>query len=219
LTIKEAIESIDFFSSLSESAITQLVSFSTLHSYSKNYIINYERRDSNQLLFLVKGVAKAYKIDKHSNEIFLYYIYNNSMLSEISDINTKTLHTFSNLETIEESVILSVDYPKFQKYFLHNNLLCLEFANEVIKHSRELQTLISREFLFDSVAKVAMMIFSDLEMFNKLKRHETSLILHIQPATLSRVLTRLKRNKIIDIIQGKIFILDEIALVAIFEDS
>ena len=219
MSLQEAIGSIDFFSSLGESDITQLVSFSTLHSYSKNYIINYEKRETDKLLFLVKGVAKAYKIDKHSNEIFLYYIYNNSMLCEISDINAVTLHTFSNIETIEESVVLSIDYPKFQKYFLHNNLLCLEFANEVIKHSRELRTLISREFLFDAVAKVSMMILSDLEMFNKLKRHETSLILHIQPATLSRVLTRLKRNKIIDIIQGKILILDEMALEAIFEDS
>jgi len=219
LSLQEAIGSINFFSSLSESDITQLVSFSTLHSYSKNYIINYEKRETDRLLFLVKGVAKAYKIDKHSNEIFLYYIYNNSMLSEISDINAVTLHTFSNIETIEESVVLSIDYSKFQKYFLHNNLLCLEFANEVIKHSHELRTLISREFLFDAVGKVAMMILSDLEMFNKLKRHETSLILHIQPATLSRVLTRLKRNKIIDIIQGKVFILDEMALEAIFEDS
>ena len=219
MSLQEAIGSIDFFSSLSESDISQIVSFSTLHNYSKNYIINYEKRETNKLLFLVKGVVKAYKIDKHSNEIFLYYIYNNSMLSEISDINAVELQTFSNIETIEESVVLSIDYSKFQKYFLHNNLLCLEFANEIIKHSRELRTLISREFLFDAVGKVAMMILSDLEMFNKLKRHETSLILHIQPATLSRVLTRLKRNKIIDIIHGKIFILDERALKAIFEDS
>jgi CRP/FNR family cyclic AMP-dependent transcriptional regulator len=56
------------------------------------------------------------------------------------------------------------------------------------------------------------MLDADLAMFNKLKRHDISLILHIQPATLSRVLNRLKRNRIIDIIQGKVTILDTIAL-------
>ena len=96
--------------------------------------------------------------------------------------------------------------------------MCLEFANEVMKRSQLLQDLVNREFIFDSVAKVAMMISSDLEMFNKLKRHDISLILHIQPATLSRVLNRLKRNKIIDIIQGKVSIMDFSALQAIHKD-
>ena len=218
MSLQEVIKSIDFFASLSQSDIDLLSSFSTLQSYSKEYVIHYEKKSSDRLLFLVKGVAKAYKIDKHSNEIFLYYIYENSMLSEISDINATSLQSFSNIETVEESQLLSINYQKFYKHFLKNNLLCLEFANETIKHSLELRSLISREFLFDAVAKVAMMILSDLEMFNKLKRNEISLILHIQPATLSRVLTRLKRNKIIDIIHGKVSILDEIALTAIFEE-
>ena len=63
-----------------------------------------------------------------------------------------------------------------------------------------------------------MMISSDLEMFNKLKRHDISLILHIQPATLSRVLNRLKRNNIIDIIQGRISVVNFSALEAIYKE-
>ncbi len=63
-----------------------------------------------------------------------------------------------------------------------------------------------------------MMISSDLEIFNKLKRNEISLQLHIQPATLSRVLNRLKRNKIIDITHGKVSIMNTIALKKVFEE-
>ncbi|MCK4440795.1 MAG: winged helix-turn-helix domain-containing protein, partial [Sulfurovaceae bacterium] len=58
------------------------------------------------------------------------------------------------------------------------------------------------------VAKVAMMIDTDVEMFNKLKRSDVSLMLHIQPSTLSRVLNRLKNNGMIDIIHGKVIIVD-----------
>jgi CRP/FNR family transcriptional regulator len=65
---------------------------------------------------------------------------------------------------------------------------------------------------------VAKMLDADLEMFNSLKRNEISLILHIQPATLSRVLNRLKRNKIIDIIHGRVAILDRLALVRVYEE-
>jgi len=45
-------------------------------------------------------------------------------------------------------------------------------------------------------------------MFNSLKRHEVSFMLHIQPETLSRVLKKLKRNSIIDIEKSKIVILN-----------
>jgi len=218
LSNKDTIHSLDFFSSLDENQVEILNSISSLHSYSKDYIIHYEKKESKHLLFLVNGLAKSFKIDKHENEIFLYHIYKNSLLSEISDIKSNSLHSFSNIEIVEDAQVLSIDYKKFQEEFLNKNLLCLEFTSEVIKHSQQLQTLVNREFIFDSVAKVAMMISSDLEMFNKLKRHDISLILHIQPATLSRVLTRLKRNTIIDIIQGKVSILDEMALKAIFEE-
>jgi len=218
LSIKSIIKSQDFFTTLTDTQVELLSSISSVHNYNKNYTLYYEQKYSNELLFLADGLAKAYKIDKHSNEIFLYYIYKNTLISEISNINEDTLYSFSNVELIENSQILSIDYKKFKELFLDKHILCKAFTNEVINRSLELQSLINREFIFDSVAKVAKMLHSDLEMFNSLKRHDISLILHIQPATLSRVLNRLKRNKIIDIIQGKVILLDTSALVVIYEE-
>ncbi|MCX6051740.1 MAG: Crp/Fnr family transcriptional regulator [Campylobacterales bacterium] len=217
MCIKSTIKSLDFFSSLNAKEIDTLANISSINSYSKDYILHYEKKASTQLLFLTEGLAKAYKIDKHNNEIFLYYIYKNTLLSEISNTSSNVLFSFSNIELVEESKILSINYAQFKEYFLNKNLLNISFTNAIISKSQQLQSLVNREFIFDSVAKVAMMLYSDLEMFNKLKRHDISLILHIQPETLSRVLNRLKRNKIIDIIHGEIKILDLLALEAIYE--
>ena len=218
MSVIDVIKSQDFFSILTDEQAKLLSSISSLHSYPKDYILHYEQKYSSELLFLTDGLAKAYKIDKHSNEIFLYYIYKNTLISEISDLQEDTLHSFSNVELVEDSQILSIDYKKFKELFLDKHILCKAFANEVIKRSLQLQTLINREFIYDSVSKVAKMLDADLEMFNSLKRHDISLILNIQPATLSRVLNRLKRNKIIDIIQGKVIVLDISALVAVYEE-
>jgi len=195
----------------------ELLVISNLNSFSKDYILHYENQSTPHLQFLVTGLAKAYKIDKHENEIFLYYIHQNSLISEITELKSNSLNTFSNLKLEEDSKILSIDYALLKKQFLDKKVLCSEFTNEILIRSQKMQDLLNREFIFDAVSKVAMMLYSDLEMFNKLKRHDVSLMLHIQPATLSRVLNRLKRNSIISICQGQVDILDAISLKNIYE--
>ena len=208
-----------FFSSLDEELLDDLSAISTLSHYSKGYVLHYENQNTHNLQFLVSGLAKAYKIDKHENEIFLYHIDSNSLISEINDLKTDSFSTFSNLELQEDSIVLSLDYNLFKKKFLDKKILCQEFANEALGRSQKMQDLLSREFMFDAVSKVAMMLYSDLKMFNKLKRHDISLMLHIQPATLSRVLNRLKRNNIISISQGQIEVIDAPLLKNIYKEE
>ena len=218
-SIKEILKSQDFFQSLSDAEIEELVSISTLQNYTKSYIVYYEQQKSNELLFLISGLARAYKIDKHENEIFLYYIYESSMISEISDLELTSLESFSNIELVEDSQVLSINYKKFKELFLEKHILYKPFTNEIIKRSIQLHSLVNREFIFDAVSKVGMMLHSDLEMFNRLKRHDISLMLHIQPSTLSRVLSRLKRNNIIDIIHGEVKVLDIKALEDTYQEK
>ena len=217
LDIKSIIGSLEFFNSLSIEEIEQLIAISSLKNYNSECLLHYEKSQNNKLLFLVSGLAKAYKIDKHDNEIFLYYIYKNHIISEISSLQDKHLTTYSSITFVEDSQVLSIDYAEFKEKFLDNGVLCLELASEVIKQSKLLQDLINREFIFDSVSKVAMMLSSNLDMFNRLKRYDVSLMLHIQPSTLSRVLSRLKRNALIDIDHGKVIIRDRKGLEKIYE--
>ncbi len=219
MAIKNIIQSLSFFSTLSEEEVERLISISSLQQYTNEYMLHYENTQSDRLLFLVDGLAKASKIDKHDNEIFLYYVHKNHILSEISTLQDNYLTSYSNMTLIEDSQVLSIDYQAFKKYFLDNGLLCLELANEMIYQSKQLQDLVSREFVFNSVAKVSMMLCLDIDMFNRLKRYDISLMLHIQPATLSRVLNRLKRDAIIDIDRGKVIILNSKRLENIYKEQ
>ncbi len=215
--IKKSIENLVFFRHLTLLERERLMAISSLRTYNPQYLLHYEKSQSKRLLFLVKGLAKAYKIDKHENEIFLYYIYEDHLLSEISSLQEGYLTSYSNIVFIEKSQVLSIDYNAFKRDFLDKGLLCLELANEVIRQSKQLQNLVNREFVFDAVAKVAMMLSTDLAMFNRLKRYDVSLMLHIQPSTLSRVLSRLKRNGLIDIDHGTVIIIKAEGLKKIYE--
>lgn len=217
MTLSQSIRSLDFFENLSDEQIDILSNFSFISKYEKDSILFYETDLKTNLLFLVSGLIKIYKYDKFDNEIFLYHIYSNSLISELSNINTNEIFCFSNASFIEDSVVLSIDFLKLQEHFLNNNLLVKELMNSLLKKTNQLQSLVNRELVFDATAKVAYMLVSDLNMFNKLKRQDVSFMLHIQPETLSRVLKKLSRDNIIEIENQQVIIKDEIALNSIFK--
>jgi CRP/FNR family transcriptional regulator len=128
------------------------------------------------------------------------------MISELSSLDTDNISCFSNAEFVEDSTVLSIDFKLFKEKFLSHNPLTLNFIKELILKNQQLHCIVNRELVFDATAKVAYMIINDLEMFNRLKRTEVSILLHIQPETLSRVLRRFGRNSLIKIDKGVVSI-------------
>ncbi|MBP7770095.1 MAG: Crp/Fnr family transcriptional regulator [Aliarcobacter sp.] len=216
MSIKETIRKISFFDNLNEEQIDLIASISSVSKYLDKSILYYESDVNKNLFFLVDGLIKIYKVDKFDNEIFLYHIYKNSMISELSSLKDNNIYCFSNAEFIEDSTILSINFEKFQEYFLSKNILTMELMEKLLEKTRQLQGIVNRELVFDATAKVAFMLNQDIEMFNKLKRQEVSFILHIQPETLSRVLKRLTRNNIIQIDNGNVIIINKEELISIF---
>jgi CRP/FNR family transcriptional regulator len=217
VTIQETIKKISFFDNLSEAQIELIASISNVSKYPNKSILYYESDISKSLLFLVDGLIKIYKVDKFDNEIFLYHIYKNSMISELSSTKNNDIYCFSNAEFTEDSIVLSVNFEKFQELFLSKNILTMELLEILLKKTHQLQCIVNRELVFDATAKVAFMLTQDLEMFNKLKRQEVSFMLHIQPETLSRVLKRLTRNETISIENGEVIIENKEDLISIFK--
>lgn len=217
MSLVETIKKISFFNNLNEEQLSIIASFSSISKYSSKSILFYESEVNQNLLFLVDGLLKIYKFDKFGNEIFLYHVYKNSMISELSSLNSNDIYCFSNAEFIDESTILSVNFEKLYEYFLSKNILTKELIENLLNKTQQLQCIINRELVFDATAKVAFMLNQDLEMFNKLKRQEVSFMLHIQPETLSRVLKKLSREEIINIENGDIIIINQNALSSIFK--
>ncbi|MCK9454402.1 MAG: Crp/Fnr family transcriptional regulator [Sulfurimonas sp.] len=202
------IKRLSFFDSLDEDKLNIIHNISKIVTYPKNSILFYENDINDRIFFLVSGLLKVYKIDKFSNEIFLYHIYKNSLISELTTLENNSIHCFSNAEFIEESIVLEVNFSEFKKEFLSKNILNNEFIDEILLKTKQLHCVVNRELVFDATAKVAFTLQNDLVMFNSLKRHEISFMLHIQPETLSRVLKKLKRNNIIDTENSDVIIIN-----------
>ncbi|MDQ1245192.1 MAG: hypothetical protein QG565_1533 [Campylobacterota bacterium] len=210
------IKQLSFFNSLDSEKLDIVDSISKITTYPKNSILYYENDSSNKIFFLVSGLLKVYKIDKFENEIFLYHIHKNSLISELTTLDSDSIHCFSNAEFMEESIVLEVSFFELKSEFLSRNILNNEFINEILLKTQQLHCVVNRELVFDATAKVAFTLHNDLEMFNSLKRHEISFMLHIQPETLSRVLSKLKRSSIIDIESTDVVILNKEMLKSIY---
>lgn len=211
------VQKLDFFNTLNVEQVDLVTKMSKVFKHPQNSILYYENDTNDKLYFLVSGLLKIYKIDKYDNEIFLYHIYENSLISELTSIQADTIHCFSNAEFLEDSIILEIDFLQFKTHFLNNNILNEEFINEILLKTQQLHCVVNRELVFDATAKVAFMLSDDLAIFNKLKRQEVSFMLHIQPETLSRVLKKLKRSEIIDVENSDIIIKDKVALQNIYQ--
>ena len=210
------VQSLNFFTALDDEQLIVVSDISNVVTYPKGAILYYENEQFDKIFFLVTGLLKVYKMDKFENEIFLYHVYENSLISELTTLNDASIHCFSNAEFMEDSVILEVNFTKLKSHFLAKNILNNEFINEILLKTQQLHCVVNRELVFDASAKVAFMLMDDLEMFNRLKRQEVSFMLHIQPETLSRVLKKLKRADIIDMENSNIIIKDVQSLKSIY---
>jgi CRP/FNR family transcriptional regulator len=123
------IKNINFFKNLQEKELHLLSDISNITTHAKSSILYYENDTNSKIYFLASGLMKVYKIDKFDNEIFLYHIYENSMISELTTLNLDSIYCFSNAEFIEDGVILEIDYLKFREEFLAKNILNNEFIN------------------------------------------------------------------------------------------
>ena len=217
MNIRNIIKGISLFRNLNEDQVTFISSISTIEKYPIKSILYYESDVSNNFQFLINGLIKVYKVDKFGNEIFLLHIYENSMISDLSSLDDSEIYCFSNAEFMEDSIILNVNFERLQKHFLSKNILISELIEILLEKTHQLQYIVNRELVFDATATVAFMLKQELHVFNKLKRQEVSFMLHIQPETLSRVLKKLNRNRVITIENNEVLIKDEEALISIFK--
>ncbi|KPH52006.1 Crp/Fnr family transcriptional regulator [Helicobacter pullorum] len=205
------------FCNLNQDSLGDLKAIVHFKYYKKQEIVFYEEDKVSDIYFLLEGAVKAYKVDRFDNEIF-FGIFKNGLLNDCKDKDK--MATFVNIECLEDSLIACFESDKLRLLFEKSPQILKLFFEESLKRVGVLEEIVQRELVFDSTAKIAYSLYSDLEEFNMHKKQENAAFLNIQPETLSRILKKLHRDGVIQTNSlGKIEILDSQRLQMIFKQE
>lgn len=212
------LKGISFFNALDEEVLLSLAAHAKIYQRHTSDILFYEKEDKEEVYYIVKGSLKFYKVDRFDNEVFLYKQDANSLVYNVSKLCQEyIISCYANAEFLEDSEILVFDVQVFREAIQTNQNFMRAILKESFTMIQKLQSVISRDIVYDGTAKVAYMLVHELDNFNRLKKHEIAYMLHIQPETLSRILKKLTRNEIIEIDRNQVVILDKKALENIYD--
>lgn len=188
-----SIEELHFFAHADPSIIAPLVSSAKIKTYEASEILLYEEDDLNRVYFLLRGEAKFYKVDRFDNEIFLYALSNQALLTNIGSLDCDSISCYSNIEFLVSSKVISFDLKAFKEVVKNDVTLLVNLVNILANQKQMVECTMNMGMVYDVTAKVAKMLHDHLALYNTLKKQEVSYRLNIQPATLSRVLAKFTR--------------------------
>lgn len=195
----------------------QIAEYTQLRRYYKGNIVYYEQELKKEIYYLKQGRVRVYKVDRFDNEVFLYNVYSDSLITKISNLHENSIRCFGNIECEADCEVLIIDFEKFSNFCLQKPKILLTLIDIFAQKAMMLECLVNRELVYDGVAKVAFALVNEPQLFTELTKREVAYQLNIQPETLSRILKKLERKGFISVERNSVEILDAKGLRAVYE--
>lgn len=212
----QELNKIPLFSNLNTTQLKELKKQLHMKKYTKESIVFYEEEKSEYLYLLLEGSVKMYKTNPKGSRIHIHDFHAPDIIALFPSL--KDIPFPATCELTSDGVIGLIPLKK-----LHECMENVEFSLAVTKSLSNkmelLVNLIQRETVYSAEAKIAELICSDINIFKRLKSHEIASKLNIAPATLSRALTKFKKEKIIADEEYTVIILDKDKLLEIMETN
>jgi len=212
----QEITKIPLFSDLTSEQLERLKQEMYIHTYKKNKIIFYEGDHSQYLHILLEGSVEMYKTTPKGNSVVIHHFHAPDIIAIFASL--KDIPFPASCKLVTDGSIGLLPLTK-----LYSCMEDIDFAQKITQSLADkmqlLADLIQRETIYSTEAKVADIIRQDIDIFKRLKHHEVANILNIASETLSRTLTKLKEEKIIEQKEHSIFIINEKKLFEIIDTN
>ena len=208
---------IQLFSRLSEDNLARLRDQAIVKNLTKESIVFYEGDASEHIFVLLEGIAKLYKTSPKGSQIQINRFDAPAVIGEYACFEQVPFPATCEFLTDGKIAKVPTSYV-FES--LHEESFALEMIKSLTSKVMILSSLVHKETIYSSEAKVAKMLLENVEIFYKLKHNEISSILNITPETLSRILKKFKTKLLVEgLKEGRIRILDPEGLDGVIETN
>jgi CRP/FNR family transcriptional regulator len=211
------IEEIEIFKSLSSDALKKLKDKMFIKEYKKDAIVFFEGDKSDFLYLLLEGEVKLYKTTQKNNQIHISYLPAPSLIGEYATFDQCAFP--ATCQFTKDGVMGKIPSDFFINELLTQKEVAYYLIRSLTAKVALLSSLLHKETVLSSEAKVADILLNKSELFNRLKNSEIAEILNLTPETLSRILSKFKKEKIIELKKHKLTILDTKSLEIIVETN
>jgi CRP/FNR family transcriptional regulator len=184
--------------------------------FTKDSIVFYEGDSSKYLYILLEGSIKLYKTTPKGTQIQINRLDAPAIIGEYACFEQCPYP--ATCEFITDGCMGMLPFDEVYNY-LSNPQFSLEIIKSLTGKVLLLSSLVHKETVLSSEAKVADIIIQKNSIFERLKNNEIASMLNLTPETFSRILTKFKKQGIIKIVNHKVTILDAERLYAIVETN
>jgi len=207
---------IPLFSALSDEHLKTLYEHIHIKHFNAENILFYEGNQSKYMHILMEGSVKLYKTSPKGTQVEIHRFAAPSLVAEFACFEQVPFPATCEFTT--QGTVGLLHYDTFYEYLSHPEF-SLGFIKSLTKKVKVLSTLVHKETILSSDAKVADFILREANLFSRLKYNEIASILNLTPETFSRILTKFKKANIIHIEQHELTILNHTLLSHIVETN
>lgn len=204
------------FSTLSGEDLRKLKNTMNMRHYKKGSVLFYEGDHSTCMYILLKGEVKLYKTSPKGSQLQINRLQAPSLIAEYACFEPDPFP--ESCEFLIDGTVGLLRFDDLTDY-IKQEAFSIEFIKSLTSRTMALYTLIHKESILSSEAKVADFIIRQLSLLNRLKRIEVASIINLTPETFSRILGKFKKEGIIVEKYHTIRVLDEVALHMIVETN
>ena len=211
-----ALKNIPLFSGLKSDQLELLQSQMHIHHYSKDSVVFYEGDTSEYLQILLDGTVRLYKTTPKGTQVHMHNFTAPEIIALFAAFEDVPYP--ATCEFLTEGTVGLLPLSKIYEC-LHDVDFSLSLISALSKRMKLIADLFHKETIYSSEAKIADVIYNNPTVFERLKNGEIASILNITPETLSRILTKFKKEKIITIDRHVVTILNEEALQGVIDNN
>jgi len=204
------------FSRLSAVHLAELQSLMHIHHYEKDSIVFYEGDESEYLHILLEGVVRLYKTSPKGTQVHMHNFNAPEIIALFAAF--EEIPFPATCAFVGDGTVGLIPLEKIYSC-MKNVDFSVSLVSALTKRMKLIADLLHKETIYTSEAKIADILLHNASVFERLKNNEIASILNITPETLSRILSKFKKENIITITEHVVTLHDKKALLKVLETN